>query len=191
MGVFEEMSRFLEERLEEFLQAHPTLELQVLEDQIQEQQAELQRVLRQLTTEEKQLQEAILTTAAEVQRWHERVKKAEAAHRDDLAQAAREREAALLRQGNQQWAQMELAKQQIQQTQSLVEQLMVRRQDVQARIRQQRATQQRPPTPEAWQSSTAPHWPPQTKAEVDPLEATFQRWETDAELEALKRQMGR
>jgi uncharacterized protein (TIGR04376 family) len=104
MGVFEDMSRFLEERLDEFLKTHPGLELQVLEDQLREQEEEVQKTLRQLATEEQKAQQDILKTAEEVQRWHERIAKADQAKRPDLAEAAQEREAAFLRQGNQQWA---------------------------------------------------------------------------------------
>lgn len=196
MGVFEDMSRFLEERLDEFLKTHPDLELQVLDDQLREQAEEIQRTLRQLTGEEQQAQQNILKTAEEVQRWHARIAKAEQASRPDLAQAAREREAAFLRQGNQQWAQMSLAQQQIQQVKTLAEQIQGRRQDLQAKIRQQAQKQaqtkttQSPPTPQAWKETKASSNKPLFEG-LDPLEARFKTWEMEEELEALKRKMGR
>lgn len=192
MGVFEDMSRLLEERLDEFLKAHPGLELQVLEDQLREQEEEIQKTLRQLTAEEQQAQQNILKTAEEVQRWHGRIAKAEQAKRPDLAQAARDREAALLRQGNQQWAQMSLAQQQIQQNKTLAEQVRSRRQDLQTKIRQQAQSKapQSPPTPQAWKE-TAARPSKNLFVGLDPLEARFKEMEMEEELEALKRQMGK
>jgi uncharacterized protein (TIGR04376 family) len=191
MGAFEDMSRFLEERLDEFLKAHPDLELQVLDDQLREQEQDTQKTLRQLETEEQQAQQSILKTAEEVQLWHERIAKADQANRPDLAAAAQEREAAFLRQGNRQWAQMSLAQQRIGQIKVLAEQIQSRRQDLQVKIRQQ--AQKKPPLsqpmPQAWQS---------TKSssnflfeDLDPLEAKFKTLEMEAELEALKRKLGK
>jgi uncharacterized protein (TIGR04376 family) len=146
MSVFEDMNRFLEERLEEFLKSHPNLELQVLDDQLREQELALKKTLLQMTTEQQQIQQNILKTAQEVQRWHERIAKAEQAQRPDLTEAARDREAAFLRQGNQQWAQMELIRQNIQQTQQLSAQLSSRRQDLQLKIRETQAVPKGAPT---------------------------------------------
>ena len=193
MGAFEDMSRFLEERLEEFLKSHPNLELQILDDQLREQESALQKTLLQMTTEQQQTQQSILKTAQEVQRWHERIEKAEQAKRPDLAEAAREREAALLRQGNQQWAQMGLLKQNIQQTQNLTAQVSSRRQDLKVKIREAKTAPKGSPTPESWQSSTTDQpWTSQyTPSGSDALDAQFKRWEMEEELEALKRKMGR
>ncbi len=190
MGAFEDMSRFLEARLDEFLKAHPELELQVLEDQLREQENDTQKTLRQLAAEEQQAQQNILKTAEEVQLWHGRIAKAEQAKRPDLAEAAKEREAAFLRQGNQQWAQMSLAQQQIKQVNTLAEQIRSRRKDLQAKIRQQaqNKTPQSPPTPQAWQATATPK--KSFFEEVDPLEAKFKTLEMEEELEALKRKLG-
>jgi uncharacterized protein (TIGR04376 family) len=189
MGAFEDMSRFLEARLDEFLKAHPELELQVLEDQLREQENDTQKTLRQLAAEEQQAQQNILKTAEEVQLWHGRIAKAEQAKRPDLAEAAKEREAAFLRQGNQQWAQMSLAQQQIKQVNILAEQIRSRRKDLQVKIRQQaqNKTPQSPPTPQAWQATATPK--KSFFEEVDPLEAKFKTLEMEEELEALKRKL--
>lgn len=193
MGAFEDMNRFLEERLEEFLKSHPNLELQILEDQLREQESALQKSLLQMTTEQQQIQQTILKTAQEVQRWHERIEKAKQAKRPDLAEAARDREAALLRQGNQQWAQMGLIKQNIQQTQKLAAQIQSRRQDLQVKIREAKAAPKGSPTPQSWQTSTTDQpWTSQyTPSGSDSLEAQFKVWEMEEELDALKRKMGR
>jgi uncharacterized protein (TIGR04376 family) len=189
MSAFEDMSRFLEERLDEFLKAHPNLELQVLEDRLREQEQDAQKTLRQLTAEEHQAQQNILKTAQEVQLWHGRIAKAEQANRPDLAEAAKEREAAFLRQGNQQWAQMSLAQQRIEQVKTLTEQIRSRRQDLNAKIRQQAQNKppQSSPTPQAWKTSASPKQ--SLFEDLDPLEAKFKTLEMEEELEALKRKL--
>ncbi len=193
MKAFEDMNRFLEERLDEFLKSHPDLELQVLEDQLREQGEETQRNLRQLNADEKETQQNILKTAQEVQRWNERVEKANQANRPDLVKAAKEREAAFLRQGTQQWAHMALVKEQIQQAQKRSDQIAQRHQDVQAKIRQAKTSPPRIPTPQAWQStSSTQSWASKNlSSDPDPLEEKFKVWEMEEELAALKRQMGR
>lgn len=185
MSVFDDVSRFLEERLEEYLRAHPQLELQVLEDKLQDQAADTTKLIAQLQAEEQQQQNAILETANEIQRWHQRIKKAQQAGRQDLATAAEQREAALLRQGNQQWGQLEIVKERIAQTQDLHQKIQVRQQEVRAKRRQAPAQQARVTQQTGW------YQPPKSSSGADPLEEQFQRWEMDDELEQLKRKMGR
>jgi uncharacterized protein (TIGR04376 family) len=189
MGIFEDFNRFLETRLEEFLRNNPQLELQALEEQLREQEEDTQRLVVELHNQEKQLQAEILNIAQDIQRWHSRIAKAQAADRQDLAQAAREREAALLRQGNQRWGQMEGLKARIKQTEALQHQIQARRQEVQEKVAQAetaaraRAAQPRETTSGWYQSNIY--------SEPDPLEEQFRRWETEEELEQLKRKMGR
>lgn len=195
MGLFEDFSTFLETRLEEFLRNNPHLELQALEEQLREQEEEAIRLLGDLKRREKQLQEQILETAQEVQRWHIRIEKAKNAQRFDLVKPAEEREAALLRQGNQLWGQMELVKQRIQQTIDLQRQIQVRRQEVKAKVAQAQQAARAAYQAQAEQQWQTTGWnqgfgSSYSKA-TDPLEQTFSQWETEAELEELKRQMGR
>lgn len=191
MNVFDDVSRFLEKQLEEFLRAHPHLELQVLADNIREQEVKTAKLLTDLQAEEKRQQDAILATANEIQRWHERVKKAERAGRQDLATAAKEREASLLSQGNQQWGQMEVTKTRLQQTQTLLEKIQVRQKEVKEKIKQT------PRKPQPNPSSKQPPDPSKgwykrvSLSDPDPLEEQFKNWEQDAEFEELKRNMGR
>lgn len=110
MGLIEDISRFLETRLEEFIRNNPQIELQILEDKLRQQEEEIAKLIVSSKLEEKQLQDRILEIAEEIRVWHDRTVKAESFDRPDLASAAKEREAALLRQGNQIWAQMELVK---------------------------------------------------------------------------------
>jgi uncharacterized protein (TIGR04376 family) len=181
MGLLEDISRFLETRLEELVRQNPHLELQILDDQLQQQEKEVQKLLQEYALQEKQLQDQIISIGEDIKLWHGRVRQAEEANMPDLAQGARERETALLRQGNQVWAQMQLVKQRLKQTQELQGQIKVRRQEVQAKI-----AQRQPQSQFSWQNlGTPPHDP------YDPLDAKFRQLETDQELERLKRKMGK
>lgn len=191
MGLFEDLSQFLESRLEEFLQANPHLELQAIEEQLREQEEDTLRLVADLQAKEKRLEAQILETAQEIQRWHIRIDKADAAGRNDLASAARDREAVLLRQGNQLWGQMQGVKTRIAASKELKQQIQQRRQEVHAKAAQINAERAQAAS-QAWNVSgwdTTPNY--QFKSNpADPLEQVFQNWETDSELEDLKRQMG-
>ncbi|MDA0265581.1 MAG: TIGR04376 family protein [Cyanobacteria bacterium] len=195
MGLFEDLSRFLESRLDEFLQANPHLEVMALEEQLRGQEEDAIALLGDLKRRENQLQESILTTAQEVQRWHGRIMKAKAANRLDLLQPAQEREAALLRQGNHFWGQMTGVKARLEQTRTLQQQIHRKRQELKVKIAQAEATRTATKTAQTktdWQTTGWQQSPyPSSRSPGDPLEETFQRWETEKELEELKRQMGR
>ncbi|MEM9949566.1 MAG: TIGR04376 family protein, partial [Cyanobacteria bacterium P01_D01_bin.36] len=119
MSLFDDLSRFLETRLDEFLRANPHLELRALEDQLRGQEEDAIRLLSDLKRREQQLENGILETAKDIQQWHGRIEKAKAANRQDLVGPAQEREAALLRQGNHLWGQMKSLKARIEQTKEL------------------------------------------------------------------------
>jgi uncharacterized protein (TIGR04376 family) len=186
MSVFDDISRFLETRLEEFLRSNPHLELQALLEQLREQEQETLKLVKELEIQEKRLEKEILALAEDIKLWHLRIAKAQAAGRLDLAQAAQEREAALLRQGNQLWGQMQGAKQQIVQSQGLFRQIQQRKQEVQTKAKEAQAAQK---TSSNWDTTgwnKGMNYNTYSKA-TDPLEAEFQRWELDDELESLKR----
>ncbi|MBD0337374.1 MAG: TIGR04376 family protein [Cyanobacteria bacterium Co-bin13] len=196
MGLFEDLSRFLETRLDEFLRANPQLELMALEDQLRGQEEDAINLLGDLKRREKQLEDGILSTAQDIQRWHARIEKARASNRLDLVKPAEEREAALLRQGNHLWGQMKGVKERAEQTRELQRRIHDRRRELKTKIAQaqaeraaQRTTTQGPTS--SWETG----WnqsPYKTFTQpLDPLEETFQRWETEEELDNLKRQMGR
>jgi uncharacterized protein (TIGR04376 family) len=193
MGLFDDFSRFLETRLEEFLKDNPHLELQALEEQLREQEDDTLRLIADLQRQEKRLQDEILSIAQDIQRWHERVAKAKAANRPDLAQAAEEREAALLRQGNQRWGQMQGVKERIEQSKQLYKQVKQRRQEVKVKAQQVETAQSRAQTQSSWD---IPDWKQTANynsfgSAGDPLEQQFKRWEAEADLDELKRQMGK
>ncbi|MEM1308573.1 MAG: TIGR04376 family protein [Cyanobacteria bacterium P01_H01_bin.153] len=191
MGLFEDLSRFLESRLDEFLRANPHLELMALEEQLRGQEEDAINLLGDLKRRQKQIEDSILSTAQEIQRWHERIKKAQAANREDLAQSAQAREAALLRQGNHLWGQMQGVKDRIEQTRQLQRQIHDRRRELKVKIAAAEANRAATAAPQ--QSEPTAGWQADVYQRVgqpvDPLEETFQRWETEEELEMLKRQM--
>ncbi|MBW4678612.1 MAG: TIGR04376 family protein [Microcoleus vaginatus WJT46-NPBG5] len=195
MGLFEDLSRFLETRLEEFLRNNPHLELQALEEQLREQEEDTLRLIVDLQRKEKALQDQILSTAQDIQRWHSRIEKAKASNRLDLAQAAQEREATLLRQGNQFWGQMQGVKERIQKSKELYKQIQQRRQEVRAKATEAAAAATRTNTQKAEQSWQTAGWnQSQTRTMsggADSLEEAFRRWETDDEIDRMKRNMGR
>lgn len=192
MGLVEDFNSFFEMRLEEFLRSNPHLELQALEEQLLEQEDEAVKLLADLRVREKRLQDEILNTAQDIQRWHVRIEKARTAQRLDLVKPAEEREAALLRQGNQLWGQMEMVKQRIQQTVELHQQIQVRRKEVREEVVQAQASARATQAEQQWQTAGwNQSYRPTSANAADPLEQSFQRWETEEELEQLKRQMGR
>ena len=63
MSLFDDLSQFLEERLDEFLENNPHLELQAIEEQLREQEADTNKLIIDLQLREKSLQEQILAIA--------------------------------------------------------------------------------------------------------------------------------
>jgi uncharacterized protein (TIGR04376 family) len=202
VGLFEDLSKFLETRLDEFLRANPQLELMGLEDQLRGQERDAIALLEALKRREQRIKNQILATAQEIQKWHERLNKAKAANRPDLVAMAEEREAALLRQGNQYWGQMQGITAQIEQTRTLQKQIHERRRELKAKMAQVEAERaahraaeraaQATQASNAWETGWYQSPIPGTGyADDDPVEESFQRWEMEQELEDLKRQMGR
>jgi len=188
MGLFD----FLENRLDEFLRNNPHLELQALEEQLRQQEEDTLRLIAQLQRQEKKLQEDILNTAKEVQLWHSRIDKAKAANRLDLAHAAQEREASLLRQGNQQWGQMKGSQERAEKAKELYRQIQVRRKEVQAKYAEAEANRNNNPTEQQWDTSG---WnqkkTSRTGNQFDTLDEQFKRLEMNDELEEMKRNLSK
>jgi uncharacterized protein (TIGR04376 family) len=189
VGLFDDFSRFLENRLEEFLRNNPHLELEALLEQLRRQEEDTLKLIADLQLQEKRSQDEILSTAQEIQKWHIRVEKAKTANRQDLVAAAQQREAALLREGNQLWGQMQGVKERIAQAKELLKKIQQRRQEVQAKATEAQTVraqaQQRLETP-GWNSTSSYY-----SSGYDDLEEKFRRWETEDELEQMKRNMGK
>jgi uncharacterized protein (TIGR04376 family) len=194
MGIFDDFSRFLETRLEEFLRNNPHLELQALVEQLKEQEQDTRSLIRELEGQKKRLEDEILALAQDIQTWHARIEKAKKAQRLDLAQAAQEREAALLRQGNQVWGQMEGVKKRLIQSQELLQQIQQRQKEVQIKAEQLKTEQAK--TAQTTANSDTVGWNQGANyrtynRSADPLEATFHDWELEDELQEMKRNLGR
>ncbi|TAF31657.1 MAG: TIGR04376 family protein [Oscillatoriales cyanobacterium] len=181
MSIFDDVSRFLETRLEEFLRSNPHLELQAIEEQLKEQEEDTLRLILEIQKQEKTLQAEILSAAQEIQRWNDRANKAKAANRLDLAQAAQERQAALLRQGNQRWGQMQGCKERIEKAKELYRQIQLRRKEVRAKAAevQTKTTAKADKTEQSWDTKG---WNQEQK---------FQNWEAEEELDRMKRNIGK
>jgi uncharacterized protein (TIGR04376 family) len=191
MGLFDDVSKFLENRLEEFLQNNPHLELQALEEQLKEQERDTLKLILKLQQEEQRLQQEILTVAEEIQTWHQRVGKAKAAGRIDLANSAAEREASLLRQGNQLWGQMEGVKKHIAKSKELAQQIQQRSTEVRLKYEEARKNNSTRSTPNNTSTTGWDRGAQQSKYDrsADSLEAQFQSWEMEAELEQMKKDL--
>ncbi|MGQ9866685.1 MAG: TIGR04376 family protein [Pseudanabaenaceae cyanobacterium] len=191
MGLFDEIGRFLETQLEDYIRANPQLELWALEDRLRAQEAEVGQLIGELQAREQKFQSQILTLAEEVKVWHRRVQATQAAGRADLAAAAREREASLLKEGNIVWAQMDLVKKHLAQALEMQGQVKQRRQEVLAKIAAQ-GKQSGPASPfAAFGRGDGPGQGTAPAEPADDLERRFQQWEMDEEVARLKRQMGR
>lgn len=187
MSLFEDLSRFLETRLDEFLRANPHLELRALADQLRGQEEDSVRLLGDLNRREKQLENSILETAQDIQQWHSRVAKARAANRQDLVGPAQEREAALLRQGNHLWGQLKGVKERIEQTKELYQRVKTKRQEVKTKIAQAAAAA--PKVSTDWGTSGWNQSAYSFNQSLDPLDESFRQWEAEEELNELKRKM--
>jgi uncharacterized protein (TIGR04376 family) len=189
MSLFDDLGRFLEDRLDEFLRNNPHLELQALDEKLREQEQETRRLLADLRSREQHVQDSILSTAQEIQRWHGRIEKAKAAGRLDLAEPAQAHEASLLREGNQKWGQMEVLKERIKQTEDLQRKVQVRRQEVQVELKQAQAAKATQAS-QRWEVNGWNQSANYVKAN-DPLEKQFQQWEAQQELDEMKRNLGK
>nr|WP_239121612.1 TIGR04376 family protein [Spirulina major] len=191
MGLFDEFGKFLENRLDEFLRDNPHLELQAIEEQVREQEEDTRRLILNLQRQEQQIQDEILAIAKDIELWHKRVSKAESSAREDLAQSAKEREAALLRQGNQKWGQMEGVKQNLIKAKELLQQTQQKRKEVQAKAAEAARSQaQTPPSSSTsgWEGAGAYR---SINTGHDPLDDRFRQWEMDEEIEQMKRDIGK
>jgi uncharacterized protein (TIGR04376 family) len=190
MSLFDDLSRFLETRLDEFLRANPHLELRALEDQLRGQEQDATKLLGDLNRRAKQLEDGILETAKDIQQWHNRIEKAKAANRLDLVGPAQEREAALLRQGNHLWGQLKGIKERIEQTKALHQRVQAKRKEVQTKIAQAAATAKATQAESDWGTTGWNQSPYSFNQTIDPLDESFRQWEAEEELNELRRKMG-
>jgi uncharacterized protein (TIGR04376 family) len=191
MALLEDMKRFLESQIDDFLSKNPHLELQVIEQQLAEQEADTFQLIMDLQTQEKKVEQEILNTAQDIKSWFDRVQKATAAGRADLASAAQERVNALLPQGNQLWGKMKGLKERKAKATELLQTIKSRRTEVKAKSAAAQAARTQAATDSSTSSWGSVNNYTQDSKFADPLDAQFRRWEADEELESLKRNLSK
>jgi uncharacterized protein (TIGR04376 family) len=191
MGLIEDMKRFLESQIDDFLSKNPHLELQVIEEQLAQQETDTFELIVDLQVQEKQIEQEILNTAQDIKNWYDRVQKAAAAGRSDLAAAAQDRVNALLPQGNQLWGKMQGLKDRKAQAQELLQTIKNRRTEVKAKSAAAQAARTQTETIGNTSSWGSVNSYTSTSNSADPLDAQFRRWEADEELETLKRNLSK
>jgi uncharacterized protein (TIGR04376 family) len=191
MGLIEDMKRFLESQIDDFLSKNPHLELQVIGEQLAQQETDTFQLIVDLQAQEKQTEQEILNTAQEIKNWYDRVQKATAAGRSDLATAAQDRVNALLPQGNQLWGKMQGLKERTAKAQELLQTIKTRRTEVKAKAAAAQAARTQAAAAASTSSWGSANNYTSTSNFADPLEAQFRRWEADEELENLKRNLSK
>ena len=191
MGLIEDMKRFLESQIDDFLSKNPHLELQVIEEQLAQQETDTFQLIVDLQTQEKQTEREILNTAQEIKSWYDRVQKATAAGRSDLATAAQDRVNALLPQGNQLWGKMQGLKERKAKATELLQTIKSRRTEVKAKAVAAQAARTQAETSSNTSSWGSVNSYTSNSDFADPLDAQFRRWEADEELENLKRNLSK
>jgi uncharacterized protein (TIGR04376 family) len=191
MALLEDMKRFLESQIDDFLSKNPHLELQVIEQQLAEQESDTVQLIVDLQTQEKKVEQEILSTAQDIKGWFDRVQKATTAGRADLASAAQERVNALLPQGNQLWGKMKGLKERKAKATELLQTIKSRRIEVKTKSAAAQVAQAQTNTNSSNSSWGSVNNDTQDSNFADPLDAQFRRWEADEELESLKRNLSK
>lgn len=191
MSLIEDMKRFLESQIDDFLSKNPHLELQVIEDQLAQQEADAIDLIVELRSQERQIEQEILNTAQEIKNWYDRVQKAVIAGRTDLSIAAQERVDALLPQGNQLWGKMQGLKERTAKAQELLQTIKQRRTEVKAKAAAAQAAYVQAQTTTNSSSWGTVNNYTNVSNSADPLELKFRQWEADEELESLKRNLSK
>jgi uncharacterized protein (TIGR04376 family) len=191
MTLLEDMKRFLESQIDDFLSKNPHLELQVIEDQLAQQETDTLQLIGELKVQEKQVEQEILNTAQDIKNWYDRVQKATAANRTDLATAAQDRVNALLPQGNQLWGKMQGLKERKAKAQELLQTIKSRHTEVKAKSAAAQAARTQAATNTSNSSWGSVNSYTSDSNFADPLDAQFRRWEADEELDQLKRNLGK
>ncbi len=185
MSIFENFNQFLETRLEEFLKKHPNLQIQILIEQLEEQEKDTKLLIQQLEADRDILEKEILSLGKQIKLWHQRIDKAVNANRVDLAQSAQEREAALLRQGNQTWGKMTGVKERLKKSQELLLSIQKRKKEVEVKYNQEKAAPEQTKKTNDFETRG---WQNSSKYDsVDSLEQKFRELEIDEMLRDLKR----
>jgi uncharacterized protein (TIGR04376 family) len=187
MSLIKDLKQFFDSQIDSFLTENPHLELQMLEEQLQQQEQDIKKLLLDLQVKENSTEAEIVKTGTEIKSWHSRADKARAANRSDLAEGATSRINSLLRQGNQLWGKMQAIKEQKIRAEELLKIVQSKRLEVkQAAIAKQAERVKNKVAnasiPSGWDTD-------KDSNSADPLEAQFQKWEADEEIQRLKQNL--
>jgi uncharacterized protein (TIGR04376 family) len=191
MGLFEDMKRFLESQIDDFLVKNPHLELQVIEEQLAQQEKDTYQLIVDLQSQETRTETEILNTAQEIKKWYDLVQKAAAAGRTDLSEPAQDRVNALLPQGNQLWGKMQGLKERKAKATELLQTIKSRRTEVKAKAAAAQVARKQAETIDSTSSWGSVNSYTSNSNFADPLEAKFRQWEADEEIERMKRDLGK
>jgi uncharacterized protein (TIGR04376 family) len=191
MGLFEDMKRFLESQIDDFLVKNPHLELQVIEEQLAQQEKDTYQLIVDLQSQETRTETEILNTAQEIKKWYDLVQKAAAAGRTDLSEPAQDRVNALLPQGNQLWGKMQGLKERKAKATELLQTIKSRRTEVKAKAAAAQVARKQAETIDSTSSWGSVNSYTSSSNFADPLEAKFRQWEADEEIERMKRNLGK
>lgn len=182
MNFLEEFGQFLESKLEDFLKSNPQLNLSIIAQELKLEKEDTKKLILKEQMNLKTIESKILNLSKDIQVWHGRIEKAQQAQRLDLAQEAENRERELLTQGALLWRQMEETKQKITQYQEVLKSLEIKEKEVKEKIDKLNS-----------QNNTNFNYQNYSynanNNRYDDLEAKFQQWEIDQQLEQLKKNL--
>ncbi|QEY32481.1 hypothetical protein EVJ50_09890 [Synechococcus sp. RSCCF101] len=100
---FQDLEQKLDEQLEAFLRSNPDQRQRLEQQERQERSQWLHRRQKQLTASAGQQRQELMELAEEISRWRERVERARAAGAEDLAERAADHLMRLMAQGREHW----------------------------------------------------------------------------------------
>jgi hercynine metabolism protein len=182
----DELEARLEQQLEAFLASNPAQDALLREQEARDRQARLIGRRRQLQRDADRLRSGLLQRAGEIRQWRQRVERARAAGADELAARAESHLTQLMDQGRRQWQQLEALGQEFGQLEQQLRELSQQAQQAAAA-----GTAGGAQTAGA-QTATAQAGAAQAAPEPNgsDLERAWAAFETEQELEALRRSKG-
>lgn len=181
MSWLDELEARLEQQLEAFLASNPAQDALLREQEARDRQAQLIGRRRQLQRDADRLRSGLLQRAGEIRQWRQRVERARAAGADELAARAERHLTQLMDQGRRQWQQLEALGQEFGQLEQQLRELS-------------QQAQQAAAAGTAGGAQTAGAQAGAAQAAPEPngsdLERAWAAFETEQELEALRRSKG-
>ena len=168
----EELEAQLEQRLESFLRANPQQETLLAEQEQRERQQRLLGERLRLRQEAELQRQGLLRLAGEIRQWRERVEQARQAGAGDLAGRAEAHITTLMEQGRSRWQTLGERGERFSTVERDLEQLTTG------------------PAAGAAAQTGRPDSPPRTPNPMEELERAWASFETEQELESLRRRQG-